>query len=436
VEGSIQQRHPFRLFAGVSSFQVLAMFRRGLFYAYLSLYLRFYLGLSVTETTLFATFPMVLNILCQTFVWGKISDKYQLRRTLIIWGEVLAAFGTTLVWFLHIQTDNHYVAGFVIIIGLSLVEIFWSMSNIGWSALISDLYPMHQRRAIQGKLSSVGGIGRILGVWTGGLFYDGLGIYYDGWGFQSGTLFFTASGVMLLSVIPLRYLPEGGCSLSQSKNADETGSSSVSSTYLFYVFLAAMILINFGRNSIVIIQSQYLFLESGFAVSSRVLSYIVNTESVAIIIVGLLAGRIGKRIGNGKTVCLGASASLVFLLIFAATMDLRLAYAGAFLKGAGEVIIYASGYGFASVLIPPEKRGRLFSLFNATFFLSWGIAGTLIAAPIVDSLISAGFEAVFAYKMGYWSAVVLTIAGLLLQLLLVFVLIPRSALGKALTSGL
>ncbi len=86
-----------RTFLSISSFQVLAMFRRGLFYSFLSIYLRFFLGLSVTETTLFATFPMVLNVLSQTFVWGAVSDRFQLRRTLIILGEISAAISTFLV---------------------------------------------------------------------------------------------------------------------------------------------------------------------------------------------------------------------------------------------------------------------------------------------------------------------------------------------------
>ena len=76
---------------GISSFQILAMFRRGLFYSFLSIYLRFFLGMTVTETTFFATFPMIVNVLCQTFLWGKVSDKTQKRRTLIIVGELSAA---------------------------------------------------------------------------------------------------------------------------------------------------------------------------------------------------------------------------------------------------------------------------------------------------------------------------------------------------------
>ncbi|MHC5058105.1 MAG: hypothetical protein ACYTKD_25895 [Planctomycetota bacterium] len=34
---------------GISSFQILAMFRRGLFYTFLSIYLRQFLGLSMSD---------------------------------------------------------------------------------------------------------------------------------------------------------------------------------------------------------------------------------------------------------------------------------------------------------------------------------------------------------------------------------------------------
>lgn len=115
---------------------MLAMFRRELFYAYLSVYLRHFLDLSVTETTLFAPLPMLLNAVFQTFCWGPLPDRRQKQRPLIIAGEILAAFGT---------------------------------------------------------LASLGGVGRIFGVWLGRLFYDGPGARYNGWGFDSGALFFGAS---------------------------------------------------------------------------------------------------------------------------------------------------------------------------------------------------------------------------------------------------
>ena len=404
---------------------MLAMFRRGLFYTYLSIYLRHFLGLSVTETTLFATLPMVMNIVFQTFVWGAFSDKHQLRRTLIISGEILAGFGTILVWYGHTLTGDLFLAGYVIIFGLSIVEIFWSMSNVGWSALISDIYRQEDRNAVQGRLASIGGIGRIAGVWIGGLLYDGLGLKYNGWGFHEGALFFVAGAAMFISVVPMMFVPEGGIRREkEDASIPETGAS-VSAGKIFTIFIIAMIFINFGRNSIAVIQSQYLVLDSGFAVSSTVLSYIVNTQSAAMILTGLIAGWVGKKIGDGNSLLLGTALAVGSLFLLAIAGNLALIYISNFLKGCSEVIVLASSYAFASVLIPPEKRGKLFSVFNATFFLSWGIGGTFIAGPITDMLMAYGASEVFSYQMAFVSAAVITLIGFFIQGFLLFIYIPR-----------
>ena len=421
---------PRSVFMGVSSFQALAMFRRGLFYAYLSIYLRYHLGLSVTETTLFATLPMLLNILSQTFIWGRISDRRQIRRTLILWGELSGGIGMVLVWAAHVWAASPAMAGYVIIIGLSLVEIIWSMSNIGWSALISDLYPQRDRSAVMGLLTSFGGVGRLGGIWIGGLLYDGLGRMYDGWGFASGALFFVSVGVMLISMIPVYYLPEGGIRGRQAVEDFCDAQCLRTSIRLYAVFLAAMVFVNFGRNCVMVIQSQYLFLESGFNVSSRVLSYIFNMESVAIILFGLLAGKIGRFAGNGRTVCIGTSAALLYLVLFVLAADLWMIYLASFFRGAAEVIILASSYALASILIPPQRRGRLFGYFNATLFLSWGVAGTLIAGPVVDLMQLAGFPEITAYKGAYVAALAMTAIGMGILVFLVFVLLPRAGVDE------
>jgi MFS family permease len=405
------------------------MFRRGLFYSYLSIYLRYFLGLSITETTLFATFPMVINIIFQTFVWGTFSDKYQLRRTLIICGEILAGFGTVLVWYSHTLTANLILAGYVIIIGLSATEIFWSMSNVGWSALISDIYPQEDRNTIQGRLASVGGIGRIAGVWIGGLLYDGLSLKYEGWGFNQGALFFVAAGAMFISIIPMRWVPEGGIKQKTEKAPTPEIGVYESSGKVFWIFIAAMVFINFGRNSIALIQSQYLVLDSGFAVSSKVLSYIVNTQSAAMILTGLIAGRIGRKIGNGNSLLFGAAMAMGSLILLAVTNNLVLIYISNFFRGCSEVIVLASSYAFASVLIPPERRAKLFGIFNATYFLSWGIAGTFVAGPIIDILIAYGASEIFSYQMAFVAAAIMTLIGFIIQAFLSYVYIPKSSLA-------
>jgi len=402
-----------RTFLNISSFQVLAMFRRGLFYSYLSIYLRFFLGLSVTETTFFATFPMILNVLSQTFVWGVVSDRYQLRRTLIVLGEISAAISTFFVWYTHTLPESSHIAGYIIIIGLSIVEFFWSMSNVGWSALISDLYPEHQRAGLQGRLSSVGAIGRIIGVWAGGLAYDGLSQFYEGWGFDKGLLFFIASGVMIVSIIPMFFVPEGGIRKEERVSAPKTDAKN-SISKLFLVFLLAVLFINFGRNSVALLISQYLSLDEGFGVSSILLSYILSTGSFAIFIVGFFVTRLSSRLTDEILLLVGTVIAILYLLGFALAENLSLIFICDFLSGASDVIISASSYSYASRLIPPEKRGKQFALFNATFFLSWGIPGTFIAGPLVDQLIRSGATQIFSYKISFVTASILVIVGALI----------------------
>jgi len=418
---------PLRYLIGLASFQMLAMFRRGLFYAFLSIYLRHRLGLSVTETTLFATLPMVVNVLAQTLVWGRISDRLQLRRTLIIVGEMLAAGGTVLTWYIHRRFADPIASGYAIIAGLTAIEIFWSMSNISWSALVSDLYDVKQRSRIQGWLASMGGVGRIVGVWIGGLLYDGLGLKPEGWGFFEGPLFFVAAGVMLISTLPLFFLPEGGIGYDAAPvaaNPHQERSSASIAVYL--VFLAGMTFINFGRNSIAIIFTQYLTLGSGLALDSRTLSWVVNTQSLAIVALGWMAGWICRRMGNGAALLAGTLAAVAGLTLLASTASLPMVYAACFLRGVGDAVIMAAAYTFASILIPPQMRARLFAWFNGTFFLSFGMAGTLIAGPIVDGLIAAGYAQPWAYRLSFAAGAALTVIGLVGQAVLIWYLRKRA----------
>ena len=401
-------------FIGLSSFEMLAMFRRGLFYAYLTIYLRHYLGLSVTATTLFATLPMLVNVLSQTFIWGRVSDRFQLRRSLIVAGESLAALGTAAVWYFHRLAGDPKWSGYVIIFGLTIVELFWSMSNISWSALISDLYSEDQRGRIQGRLSSMGGVGRIVGIWIGGWFYDGLGRQFAGWGFYHGDLFFAAAAVMLLSTLPLFLLPEGGV---HSQHSPATTRQQVQpnpdtdALRIYVVFLVSMTLINFGRNSIGIVFPQYLTVGSGLNVDSRTLGYILNTQSAAVVCFGWLVGWLCRRLGADMTLLTASVLSILAMIILSLSTALPWIYAGSFLRGVADASILASAYQLASALIPPHLRAQRFAWFNATFFLSWGLPGTFIMGPLIDSLIIAGYTEPIAYRVSFGLAAVIISIG-------------------------
>ena len=412
-------------FIGLSSFETLAMFRRGLFYAYLTIYLRHYLGLSVTATTLFATLPMLVNITSQAFIWGRVSDHFQLRRSLIAAGELMAALGTVGVWYLHRIPDNHRLSGYIIILGLSVVELFWSMSNISWTALISDLYEQEQRGRIQGRLTSMGGIGRIAGIWVGGWLYEGLDSQWAGWGFYHGDLFFIAAAVMVISTLPLLMLPEGGAlPLTGSSELRNPGLSpeSTEAFRIFVVFLVSMTLINFGRNSIAIVFPQYLTSGTGLALDSRTLSYVLNTQSMAVVCLGWWVGFFCHRWGTPATLLTASASSMLALVILAGCTSLPMIYTGSFLRGVADACIMASAYEMASVLIPANRRARRFAWFNATFFLSWGLPGTIVVGPLVDLLVGTGYAESYAYRVSFGLAACVVFAGWLALCILFYVL--------------
>ena len=409
-----KEKSPTKTFIGLSSFQMLAMFRRGMFYTFLSIYLREFLVMTVTETTLYATLPMIMNVLFQTFLWGPISDKFQRRRLLVISGEILAGVGTLTVFFIHSAFSNLYLAGYIIIIGLSCVEVFWSMSNIGWSALISDIYPSSEREKIMGQLTSIGGLGRIIGILIGGFLYE------NGWGFRNGSLFFIASFVMFVSALPMLLAPEGGIGLKQNSGdlAIEQKENHENHMLIFVIFLISLIFINFGRNSISVPYSQFLSLDSGFNVDSILLSFIMNTRSLAILLIGIPIGVLSKKIGVSKTLILGVSFSITALIFTAFINNLIFVFIGSFFVGAGDVLITATSYAIASELIPEEKRGKLFSFYNMTFFLSWGLASTVISGPLIDLLINIGMSDFFAYQMAFLVGIMICLVGLLIFIFL------------------
>ena len=402
---------PAKTLLGLSSFEMLAMFRRGLFYTFISIYLREFLNMSVWETTLVATFPMIMNVLFQNFAWGPLSDKTQKRRSLIIIGEILAGFGTFLIWIIHFNFSNLILAGYIIIIGLSFVEMAWSMSNIGYSALIADLYPFEERSKIMGQLASLGGVGRIFGIFIGGILYD------SGFGFRNGPLFFVAVLTMFVSSLPMIFLtPEGGINRRQEEdyNFVELEDANRKSLVIFGIFITALIFIQFGRNSIDIPYAQYLSLETGFDLDSIMISFVANSRSIAVIIIGILTGVSIKKIGDNRTLITGTLIGILALVITATTIYLPLIFIGNFLMGTAEVLIYASSYTIASILMPPKMRAKLFAVYNAAFFLSWGIPGSLITGPLIDFLINNGSGDVFAYQMAFLVGAFMCLIGLLI----------------------
>jgi MFS family permease len=391
----------------------------------MAIYLRGELKMSLTETTLCATLPMLANVMFQTMLWGRVSDHFQKRRTLIIGGEFLAAVGTLLMFLAYTVPESASAKGYAIILGLTVTEAFWSMSNVGRTALLSDIFGEEERSGVVGRLASLQGVGWLIGIGVSGVLYDRFGTRAAGWGFESGVLFYVAAGVMFLSILPMLMVPEGGASHESRRVAKSFAHPSSGATKLFVAFLIGMVFIHWGRNSIDMIRPPYLDLNEGFNVSPMGLSWILNVEAAATIVMGLCAGYFSRRIGAGRMLLQGTAISVMALIIYVFADSIYLIYASSLLRGCANALIMVSSYTFVSMLIPPEKRGRLFSWFNASEALSWGIVGTAIAGPLVDGLTRVGWREVAAYQVSFGAAAGMTAVGFVIQCYVVFRMYPK-----------
>ena len=396
-------------FSGLSTFQLLAFIRRAIFYTFLSIFLRS-LGLTTTETTLMATIGMIANSGAQVFLWGPLLDRFHSSKLFVIIGEGVAGLGHFVIFWIfqgYYNSGLERISGFSIIIGLGFIETWWSMSNVGWSTLISELTDPPERKQLMGQLSIIGGFGGIIGATLGGQLFDG------GVGFIHGILFYIPAIIMVISallvalIIKSKDIPK----YEENKKSPPLSSLDKSVLSIYLVFIVSLVFINFGRNSIAIISSLYLAEPTGVNASDVQVANYRNVSSLASMIAGIIIGGVINNKDDFKVMALGALSAMGGILILAASNDYLIVLISAFLVGSAQVIIQASSYSIVARIAPENFRGRLFSYYNATFFLSWGIAATVVTGPISDYFISQNFSIGNSYRMSFIAAAFLVLIG-------------------------
>ncbi len=180
----------------------------------------------------------------------------------------------------------------------------------------------------------------------------------------------------------------------------------------YLIFILALIFINFGRNSIAIISSLFLADPTGFNASGEAIALYSNVGSIASMFAGLIIGSVSARTDDNRVMVTGTIMAIAAISWLIVTPSFMLALLASFLIGGSQVIIQASSYSIVAEMAPEEYRGRLFAYYNATFFLSWGIAATLVAGPIADILIGQGLTNADAYRGSFIAAIILIIIGI------------------------
>ncbi len=400
-------------FTGLSTFQILTGFRRSIVYTFLAIYLRS-LGLSTTEVTLMATIGMIANSLTQSFLWGKLLDKYRRPTEFVIIGEFFAGVGhffMVMGYVFFLGLGQSILAGYVIIFSLGGIEIFWSMSNVGWSALVSELTEIDERKKLMGQFSIIGGFGGVGGAFLGGYLYD-VG------GFANGAIFNIAAVVMIFSsfivylTIRIRNKDRELSGEVFSSEAPPLSNLSSQLRNAYLLFIVALVFVNFGRNSIAIITGIFLNDPTGFDASGADVAIYSNVRSIANMIAGIIVGSVISKSDDNKVMTAGVVSAIAGIVWLTITPTFALSLIASFLQGVSEIIISASSYSIVAKMAPKEYRGRLFAYYNTSFFLSWGIAATLIAGPIADILISQGISNANAYRGSFIAAILIVLIGI------------------------
>jgi MFS family permease len=374
---------------------------------------------TVTSTTLLGTLNMVSSALGQNLLWGKISDRYRLRAKLIIAGESIAAAAYLIVFLVHkslLNVQANFAAGVSLIVGLSLLEFFWSMSDVGWAALLTDVTTTKTRGGIVGTLNFIASLGRMIGISFAGFLYN------NGEGFRQGTIFYIVIA-MLVASATIMWITSMFTEKTNIKakevivKEEEKIETSVKSdnSQIYKWFLISLIIIVIGTACINQVFLLFIKLPEGLNASDPEMSLILTAWTLGGMLTSLLSGWLADRIGRASVFFTGlVLATITPSLYHLASNVLSMAIVYG-LNGIGFWTIQTVGFAFAGDIIPENKRGRLFSRYNTVMALGWGPAGFLVGGPLADIQTKIfGLTPYTAYVNTFYASSILAASGTVL----------------------
>ena len=378
-------------FLGLGSFEFMTFMRRGVFYTFMIYYLYDLLG-KVTIVALLGTLTAVASMAGQNFLWGRIADRNKWRTQLIVTGEVTAGVAYILVYLSHktlIDSGMGEAAGLVIIGGLSVLEFFWSMSDVGWATLVTDITTPEIRGIFIGVINFISSVGRMTGVLFAGFLYEG------GLGFRNGTIFYVVTAMLFagaaIMVYSSRMIKSNHRKVKDSEVKLEDPAPTVAKSSLesdgsngFIWFLIALIIIILGVASINQVFLLFLKLPQGLNATDEQVSLIISAYTLGGMAASLLSGRLSDKFGRLHTIAVGLVLAVLTLLFYGLVPNVELMALVYGVNGVAFMTLQTVTFALAGDIIPVQKRARLLSRYNAVMALSWGPAGLLIGGPLAD----------------------------------------------------
>jgi len=399
--------------APIGIFQFISFLRRAIFYAFFYLYLRTFLGLPNTLSALLGTANLIGSTFGQLKIWGpRLNHNPSLARPYVVRGELIAAFTYFMAFVGHyffLELGSIIGAAFLMIILLSILEVFWSMSDLGIRFLVAQATEGTQRGQLVGLIDGFGLIGQIVGFLVSGL------LYRDGLGFREGTIFYLVVILMILCATIIQLSP-------QVERADIDGVTIIpkdireilrNQPYLIFILCIGLLVI--GVSSSTQIFLYYCNDSTGLNFNDQIISYLLIIFSLIGGLIAPIGGRISDKIGRIPIVVLsgfGAAISYfsLFLLGNQPFFIIAITYS---LLGGSFSLIQSVSFAHTADLLPEDLKGTGFAIFNITLATGWGLAGFVVGGPVADLLILLGQPTVIAYRIAFLVSSLVIMSGTL-----------------------
>lgn len=384
------------------------MNRRGVFYPFLAVYAYQQLGANLVQVGLLSALPMLASSVTQPY-WGRLSDRIRKRKLFIVLGETIAGIAYLLmmrltgVWFL--------------ILGLTVLEGFWSMSNVAWSALIIDGVDRSELGRVMGYLDTIGVGGMAFGVFVAGIMYDTMGF----------ALNFIVSAVMMFvsAAVVWAWIDDRKIATKSSQRVSVESKEGLGNLRMLKMLILTSSLSMFGINGLR--QLMMIYMGSGLGFSGTLIGTVSAIGNLTNMVLGLPVGYLSDRVDKKKlyVAALAVNVSAPAVLLFSETpVHFTLVST---LVGLSWPLSETTAFPMAGEFAPVEGRGKFLGYFNAVRYLfGFGLPPFLLGGYLADYLkkmhVSQGLletEAlILSSKETFVVALVITVIGLLLWIII------------------
>lgn len=344
------------------------MNRRGVFYPFLAIYAYQQLSANLVHVGLLSALPMVASSLTQPF-WGRISDRARKRRLFIVFGETVAGIAYLLM--MHVREVWY------LIIGLTILEGFWSISNVAWSALIIDMTRSSERGRVMGSLNTIGVAGMSFGVFLAGITYDVTGFAINF--VISSVMMFVSAGIVLVLI------DESGAVNRLCVEAESEPEGGKGNIWMLKVLVLTSSLSMFGVNALR--QLMMIYMSSGFSLTGTLIGAISAVGSLVNLVLGIPLGYFSDRVDkkNLYVVALVLNVAIPFMLFYSES-PFQFAIVSVWM-GMSWPLSEITAFPLAAEFAPTRERGKFLGYFNSVrFLMGFGLPPLILGGYLADYL--------------------------------------------------